>query len=571
MNLNWNPLRLAAAAACAFGLVAGCGGGDINIDPSTTDNSVNNSNNTVTNPDTPTEDNPCASYTTTGGQLRQGTYDGTNCTYSNTFVDSGNNLEVDLTVPALASGGAHIFQGSLFVGNAYNTNAELQAAGITQGGDGPTLTIEAGATLAWESNDSFMVINRGSQMFAVGTVDAPITFTSVSDVNGDLAADPEAVSQWGGMVIDGFGVTNACAYTGTRGVDLALVGECHAASEGSAGLDENFYGGDNDDDSSGRLEYVVVKHTGAEVGNGDELNGVTFSGVGRNTVVRNLQTYSTFDDGIEMFGGAVNFENFAAVYVRDDSIDIDEGYIGSIQTALVIQSATDGNHCIEADGIGSYSDLAVDQAVIDDIIARGLNSRPTISNLTCIISPNSAATATHDPGAGWRFREGIVPVVNDSMVIGTFGPDSAADSNYCLRLDDETLTQAETPTDPASTVQINTAIIDCVDRTNGNTLPGGTTVEAWAVAQGVVFATVATPDGVLNPTPAADTSLQVLDGAPPIFSIDYATSVVDDVAPAGAPVSGTYIGGLSQTVTNPFEGWTFGIFDPNRSQPLWFE
>ena len=53
-----------------------------------------------------------------------------------------------------------------------------------------------------------------------------------------------------------------------------------------------------------------------------------------------------------MFGGAVNFENFAVVYVRDDSIDIDEGYIGTITNALVIQAEDDGNHCIEADGIG---------------------------------------------------------------------------------------------------------------------------------------------------------------------------------------------------------------------------
>ena len=132
------------------------------------------------------------------------------------------------------------------------------------------MTVEAGATLAWQSNANFMIINRGSQLFAVGTADAPITFTSLSDVNGTVGA--EDVQQWGGMVIDGFGVTNKCAYTGTRGVDLALAGECHVASEGSAGLDENYYGGVNDADSSGRMEYVVVKHTGATVGNGDELN-----------------------------------------------------------------------------------------------------------------------------------------------------------------------------------------------------------------------------------------------------------------------------------------------------------
>lgn len=567
MNLLHDSLRLFAASACALGLLSGCGGGgDIEINPSTVDNSVNNSNNT-SNSGGDDDDDMCASYVTNGGQTRQGSYEDGNCTYDSTFVDSGNNLEVDLTIPALPNGGVHIFQGSLFVGEAYNSDAELAAAGISQGGDGPTLTIEAGATLAWESNDKFMVINRGSQLFAVGTASAPITLTSLSDVRGDLDDDPEAVSQWGGLVIDGFAVTNACEYTGTRGEsDFELASECHAASEGSAGLDENFYGGDNDDDSSGRLEYVVVKHTGAEVGNGDELNGVTFSGVGRNTIVRNLQTYSTFDDGIEMFGGAVSFENFAAVYVRDDSIDIDEGWIGSIDTALVIQSETDGNHCIEADGIGSYSDLAADQAVIDDFINRGLNSAPTISNLTCIISANGADTATHDPGAGWRFREGIVPVVNDSMVIGSWGPDSA-ETNYCLRLDDETLTQAESPLQ--GDVELNTIVMACVDKTNGNALPGGTTVEDWATgSQTVIFADVA---DTLDPTADVDTGLQVLEGTPPIFSIDYASSMVNDAAPAGAPTAGDFIGALSESETNPFADWTFGIFDGNRSQPLWFE
>ncbi len=567
MNLLHDSLRLLTASACALSLLAGCGGGgDIEINPSTTDNSVNNSNNTSNSGGGDGDDNPCASYTE-GGQTIQGDYDAPNCTYSSSFVDSGNNLEVDLTIPALTDDGVHIFQGSLFVGNAYNSDAELADAGISQGGDGPTLTIEAGATLAWESNDKFMVINRGSQIFAVGTAAAPITLTSLSDVRGDLVDDPEAVSQWGGLVIDGFAVTNSCEYTGTRGdSDFALASECHAASEGSAGLDENFYGGDNDDDSSGRLEYVVVKHTGAEVGNGDELNGVTFSGVGRNTIVRNLQTYSTFDDGIEMFGGAVSFENFAAVYVRDDSIDIDEGWIGTIDNALVIQSQTDGNHCIEADGIGSYDTLAADQAVIDDIINRGLNSAPTISNLTCIISANGADTATHDPGAGWRFREGIVPVVNDSMVIGSWDADSA-DDNYCLRLDDETATQAETPLQ--GEVELNTVIMACVDKTNGGSLPGGDTVEDWATTdQTVIFADVAT---TLDPTAAADTSLQVLEGTPAIFSIDYATSVVNDAAPAGAPTAGDFIGALSESADNPYADWTFGIFDGNRSQPLWFE
>ena len=335
--------------------LAACSSGDINIQPSTT---VTDSNNTTVSGGGSASDT-CASYVNSGGQTIQGVSDGVNCTYAQSFVGAGNNLEADLTIPALPNDGAHIFEGSLFVGTTSRSDAELVAAGIARGGDGPVLTIEAGATLAFGTSKDFIIVNRGSQIFAVGSETAPITFTSVSDLNG--TAGPEDVQQWGGMVINGFGVTNKCAYTGTRGIDLALVGECHVDAEGAAGLDESQYGGNNDEDSSGRLEYVVVKHTGATVGNGDELNGISFGAVGGNTIVNNLQVYSTFDDGIEMFGGAVSFSNFVALYVRDDAIDVDEGWSGTIDNALVIQSETDGNHCIEADGIGSFSSLTAQE------------------------------------------------------------------------------------------------------------------------------------------------------------------------------------------------------------------
>ena len=126
-----------------------------------------------------------------------------------------------------------------------------------------------------------------------------------------------------------------------------------------------------------------------------------------------------------MFGGSFDIENFVALYVRDDSIDIDEGYSGTIQNALVIQSESIGNHCIEADGIGSFSGLT--DTEVEAKIAQGLNSAPTIRNLTCIISP-SAAQGDFDPGAGWRLREGIFPTIEDSLVVTSFGADSA-DSN----------------------------------------------------------------------------------------------------------------------------------------------
>ena len=163
-----------------------------------------------------------------------------NCTYDSSFVGPKNNLTVDLLIPALPDGGAHIFTSSLFVGETYRTQAELEAAGITRGGDGPTLTIEAGTTLAFQTNKDFIIVNRGSRILADGRADAPITFTSVSDINGTVG--PEDVQQWGGIVINGFGVSNKCSYVGVRGeagFDIAPDTECSIEAEGSVGDDES--------------------------------------------------------------------------------------------------------------------------------------------------------------------------------------------------------------------------------------------------------------------------------------------------------------------------------------------
>lgn len=561
------PIRFMTVAVVST-VLAACSGGDINLSPSTT---VTNSNN-VTNSGASNANANCASYVK-NGQTLQGAADGNgNCTYGPAFVGPKNNLTVDLLIPALPNGGAHIFTSSLFVGETYRTQSDLAAAGISKGGDGPTLTIEAGATLAFQTNKDFIAINRGSRILANGTVDKPITFTSVTDINGTVG--PEDVQQWGGIVINGFAVSNKCSYSGTRGqagFSLAPATECSIEAEGSAGDDESQYGGDNDADDSGILRYVVVKHPGAEVGNGDELNGISFGGVGSSTVVENLQVYSTYDDGIEMFGGAVNITNYVAVYARDDSIDIDEGYNGTITNALVIQSETNGNQCIEADGIGSYSDLS--QTTKDDFISRGLNSRPTINNLTCIISAN--INGTHGEGAGWRFREGIWPTVNNSVLISSFGPNdtSNATDNFCLRIENvETLEAAIN-----GNLHLNSVLFSCQENDKNTPIAdrNGTLAfadeQAFAEANGNQFATVA--DGTAkDPTAANDADLLLLEGVQPVYSTLWPTSQIDGAAPIAttAPTAGDYLGGVSLS-NDWIAGWTYGIEDTNRGEALWFE
>ncbi|MFC6635642.1 serine/threonine protein kinase [Microbulbifer taiwanensis] len=547
-----NKLLLAAAIAA---LLAGCDSGGINIEPTTNDNSTDNSTTTPGGGDTT---NNCAVIESTEVQ---GTPEGANCRYGTDFVSSSNPLTEDLYLPALPSGGAHIFDGSLFVGESFGSNAELAEAGIAKGGDGVKLEVQAGATIAFKDSSAFMVVNRGSQLFARGTESAPITFTSETDVLGTVGA--EDVSQWGGMVINGFGVTNKCAYEGNLDDGtLALTGECHVAAEGSTDDEASYYGGDNNADSSGEMTYVRVKHTGAQVAAGDELNGVAFDAVGNGTVVNNLQAYSTYDDGIEFFGGAVNVDNYVALYVRDDSIDIDEGYRGTITNALVIQSETDGNHCIESDGIGSYDDMA-DGTKTDrraEIIDQGINSRPVIDGLTCIVS--AQAKGTHDPGAGWRFREGIYPMISNSMVVASFSADEngAEGSNYCLRVEsDETLAEAET----GAEVGITSNVFACQDKVKGD-LPNDDTPADWATATGNEFIEVT---GKLDPTAGADTGFVLLGGTPAFYTEASGAQAGVTVS----PVERAYLGALSVNGSDWTQGWTYGLHEGSRAQPLWFE
>ena len=120
--MNRNKLFVVVLAGS---LLAACESGDVNITPTTIDNSVDNS---TGGGGGGSEDDICASYVRDGATV-QGSADGNgNCVYDNTFVGPKNNLQEDLLIPALPDGGAHIFTASLFVGNTFRTQAELQAA-----------------------------------------------------------------------------------------------------------------------------------------------------------------------------------------------------------------------------------------------------------------------------------------------------------------------------------------------------------------------------------------------------------------------------------------------------------
>src|SRR5690606_34437341 len=206
--------------------------------------------------------NPCARYEE-AGQTYQGAVDADgHCFYNSTFVSSTRPIRVSsVTFPNF--GGLHIFDSSLYIGEDVNS---IEAAGgqrIPQEGEGTRLTIEAGNTLVFTRADAYLRVARGSQIFAEGTVDAPIVFTADEDALLDVATESDR-GLWGGVQINGNGWTNKYddgSPTGARGgvapnvtgpADPAYPGgdfaatannvhNCHVTSEGRPAT----YGGNN--------------------------------------------------------------------------------------------------------------------------------------------------------------------------------------------------------------------------------------------------------------------------------------------------------------------------------------
>jgi hypothetical protein len=529
-------MRLVLAAWVLIGLAA-CEGGGVDLNVSNTDNSVDNSGGGDDD-----EDSPCASYTPAGSnQAVRGSFDGTNCIYSSTFVGQDNPLTVDLTIPFIT--GLHIFRDSLFVGEDVDSGAAPAA------GDGPTLTIEAGNTLVFQDAADYVLINRGSRIVADGSPTSPITFTSNTDAVSNTAGAND-VQQWGGIVINGNGITNNCS-------DADRAGDsCHVLSEGQP----SHYGGDDNEEDSGILRYVVVKHTGFEVAPGNELNGITFNAVGSGTTVENVEVYSTYDDGFEFFGGAVNLTNAIALYVRDDSYDYSDGYEGTITNALAIHWRSDGNRCVEGDNIGeSRADAGVD-------LDTAPLTHPTIVNMTCITSNQDLATGgTHDDSEGPTMRRGAKLILENSIIYSGYGSTvNAVASNECYEIDDDDgVSRGFAAANGDFNVQ-NT-VIACEEATKDN-LNNGDSILEWV--QGANPSTngedYSFNVGNIVITDVLNAAVQVLQAG-----TFYTAAAIVDASGTTVIADATGLGAV-QSNDDWTQPWAFGLEPSNADEPLWF-
>jgi len=217
--------------------------------------------------------------------------------------------------------------------------------------EGVTLTIEPGTIIKGRAGtgslSSALIVARGGVLIAEGTASQPIIFTSEADniSIGETAGtnlDENNIGLWGGIIVLG---NATCSLSGDV-TEKQIEGIPASDTFGLYGPGD---AGAIDDQNSGIIRYVSIRHGGSLLGEGNEINGLTLGGVGSGTTLDHIEVIANKDDGIEFFGGTVSASNLLVWAQGDDGLDIDEAYSGTITNA-VVALGINSDHALEIDG-----------------------------------------------------------------------------------------------------------------------------------------------------------------------------------------------------------------------------
>lgn len=308
-----------------------------------------------------------------------------------------------------------------------------------------TLTIEGGAVVKGEagtgSNASVLVVARDATLNANGTAEAPIIFTSIADEitpemvdNGNFASpnlEPNVQGLWGGVIALG----NA---------PISVSSGSEAQVEGIPSSETlALYGGDDAGDSSGSITYITIRHGGSNIGEGNEINGLTLAGVGSGTTVENIEIVANQDDGVEWFGGSVNVTNVLVWNNGDDALDTDQAWSGTVDNVVTVNP---GGSSMELDGPeGSFTssghtitNVTAYAGTGDFLIDTDDNTDVNVSNVLFLnlaldggaavtpLDENYAEYADNTNGYAITSLEAILP---SSGALADFFPQSLIDDN----------------------------------------------------------------------------------------------------------------------------------------------
>jgi len=315
---------------------------------------------------------------------------------------SCRKIEVDGTTTVTPPGTTEntILEGRISENRTLKASYTYKLRGFVYVTNGAILTIEPGTKIVGEKGkNGGLIITRSCKIIADGTVSKPIVFTSEE-------ATPQR-GDWSGLVILGNAPTNS-SFNGVAGI-----GEIEGGINNSDGL--GLYGtpatqAQNPADNSGILRYVRVEYAGYAFLPDKEINGLTFGGVGSQTIVDNVQVSYANDDSFEWFGGTVNCTHLISYKTLDDDFDTDNGYSGKVQFGIVVRDS-------------SVADISKSEAFESDNDANGSSLLPqtsvVFSNIT-VMGPKATMANTGNSLFVWgaQIRRNSSMSLFNSIIMG---------------------------------------------------------------------------------------------------------------------------------------------------------
>ncbi|MGQ0618365.1 MAG: hypothetical protein ACT4QA_00365 [Panacagrimonas sp.] len=299
-----------------------------------------------------------------------------------------------------------------------------------------SLGIEAGTLIFGEAGES-LIVSRGSRIEAAGRPMAPITLTSLAQLqarfDGDFGtAATGASGGWGGLVLMGRAPNQAC-----------VAASCDVVDEGAGR-----HGGEVPDDSSGAFDYVLIRNGGGGLPGAGEGGSPRASlrllSTGRATRIDHLQVHGGANTGVIIDGGSSFLTHLAITTQRlAPSLAARAGWTGGLQHLLVIPAADTGAGLELGSGESAGS---------------GANpvSFPLLANLT-VLGPAGGASEVDQ---ALLLRGGTRAQIWNSIFSGNF-------PGGCLDLDDaETFARSAEaggapPERPGPHLLFRNSVVDC--------------------------------------------------------------------------------------------------------------
>jgi hypothetical protein len=167
------------------------------------------------------------------------------------------------------------------------------------------VTVAPGAVLRFDDSTAF-IFQRGARLRAIGTREAPIRFTSNTPGGS-----------WVGVALAGRAPVQG---------EEAVQGPPYETSVS--------FGGNQPEYDCGTLQYVRIVNGGG-INDGATMGALALEGCGTGTTIDHVQIHNADFEGLEVDGGRVRLHHIAITNAGDESIRVEDGWIGGIQHLLV--------------------------------------------------------------------------------------------------------------------------------------------------------------------------------------------------------------------------------------------